>query len=492
MNNILRQLIRFTFFVLNIFIQIENYIQRKRTIRVLKGMRVPVHSPAGYEDQVSDLLNAYSRMKRPTWVQTSGTRSEPKKIPYDEQRIKAINKTFLKSMITLTSHLEGVKTFFAFGSLDKDHSLTSSMLDEKKKPAHIELLQAPYRYLGLPDGKKLRKITGDLAARVAVLLVSRPRIIYATNPSTISHFIDEVLSHKNEIQENIRRLLSEEEMLRSLLTLQDGDGLKSLELFVSKREISAIDVFPALKAYITWDGGYVFPFLERLKKDLPRCEHIPMYSMSTETIESLPHRIKGRIVFLPVMKGVLPEFMDNDGNIWAAHEVQPGFTYTLIVTDQWGLSRYDTSDQFEVTEIVDGLPHIRFRRRRNITASVTGEKISEEQVLEMNLRLKTKFPELQHHSFSLFSIIDNDSVGYKLALLGGEVNDTDIISHAAEEILSTINPEYKTKVHSGRIQKMEVLKLTVSELAGIMGQKQQWESQFKVIPLYEKPVRKNQ
>ena len=491
MNGVLRQLIRFTFFILNTLIQFENVLLRKRIRSTWKKMRVPTHTPVDYEGQVSYLLDAYSRMKAPFWVQTSGTRSEPKKIPYNEQRIEMVNKAFLKSMITMTSHLKGVKTFFAFGSMDKDRSLTSSMLDEKKIPSTFELLQAPYRYLSLKEGQNLREKTGDLAARVAVLLVSVPRIIYATNPSTITHFIAQVLMNERNVRENIRTLLQDQEAIKTLLKLQDGDGLRRLKTFIEKKDLKAEDIFPELKAFITWDGGYVFPFLERLKQCLPHAEHIPMYSMSTETIESLPHRINGRIVFLPVMKGVLPEFMDNDGNLWPAHQVEPGFTYTLVVTDKWGLSRYDTSDQFEVSELVDGLPHIHFKRRRNISASVTGEKISEEQVLQLNIKLKEKFPELRNYSLSLYPVFKNDYPGYNLAILGGEEVRTKLISEEAEEILSNINSEYKAKVSSGRLRKIEVLKLTVAELAGIMGQGQYWESQFKVMPLYEKPVRQN-
>lgn len=492
MNGVLRQLIRVTFFVLNIFIQLENYFLRKNIRAIWKRMRIPSHSPSGYEGQVPYLIDTYGRMKSPFWVQTSGTRGEPKKIPYNENRIRMVNKAFLKSMITVTSHLNGVKTFFAFGSMDRDQSLTSSMLDEKKIPSKLELLQAPYRYLSMREGQKLRELTGDLAARVAVLLVSAPRIIYATNPSTITHFIAQVLKQHKNVQENINLLLKDQEALRSLLTLQDGDGFRRLKTFIEKNELTAEDIFPEVKASITWDGGYVYPFIERLKQYLPHTEHIPMYSMSTETIESLPHRINGRIVFLPVMKGVLPEFMDNDGNLWPAHQIEPGFTFTLVVTDKWGLSRYDTSDQFEVREIIEGLPHIRFKRRRNITSSVTGEKISEEQVLQLNLKLKEEFPEIRKYSLSLYPVFENDCPGYHLAILSsGEEVSTDIISEKAEEILSGINSEYKAKVSSGRLRKIEAFKLSVAELAGIMGQEQYWESQFKVMPLYEKPVRKN-
>ena len=47
---------------------------------------------------------------------------------------------------------------------------------------------------------------------------------------------------------------------------------------------------PALHAYCSWDGGYVGTFLQSVQRHLPpdRFTHIPMYSMSTETVQTLP------------------------------------------------------------------------------------------------------------------------------------------------------------------------------------------------------------
>ena len=54
------------------------------------------------------------------------------------------------------------------------------------------------------------------------------------------------------------------------------------------------------------------PFLDRLAKHLPapRYKLIPMYSMSTETIETLPNFRGEDVAFLPIAAGVVYEFIE--------------------------------------------------------------------------------------------------------------------------------------------------------------------------------------
>lgn len=490
MNALIRFLIQIFFDCLALVIQLDQFLTRKKIQSEWNRISIPEHGPENFDAQRKRMENYFSTLPGPKWwVLTSGTSKDPKKIPYDKKRIKDLNKVFLKSMIVLTSEFKGPKTFFAFGSLEKDQSLTSSMVDEFGQPTHIELLQAPYRYLATEEGKKLREAAGDLGARVAILIITKPRFVYATNPSTITHFLDEVHNNWSEIQLRLKFLLKNKDVLEKLLELQDGNGKENLASLIVEGPGS---IFPSLKAVITWDGGYVNVFLERLMKLLPKnTRHLPMYSMSTETIETLPHRINDKIVFLPTMKHTLPEFMDKDGKLLKAHELEANSVYTLIITNQWGLERYDTQDEFLVTEMIDKLPALKFIRRRNITASLTGEKITETQALLLQQMLKEKYPQLMNASLSLFPVIDEKQARYQMVIIGKDFEHDGNISLDAEKFLGEINNEYKDKVKSGRLLPICLEKMSVRELASLMGQENRWESQFKVMPLYEKPVTKN-
>lgn len=492
-NSILRLLIQVFFNVLSIVIQIEQALLRKNILSVWQKIPRPQHGPEDFDAQRIRLEKYYASLEgKKWWVLTSGTSKEPKKIPYDEKRIKHLNKIFLKSMVTLTSDFNGPKTFFAFGSLEKDQSLTSSMIDENDYPSHVELLQAPYRFLATSRGKELKSVYGDLTARTAVLIVTKPRFLYATNPSTLTHFLDELKRHWPDIRIKLKQIISDEIQLPVLLKMQDGNGLLRLKYFSEAKEFFIPELFPSLQAVITWDGGYVKTFLDRLMRLLPaRIRHIPMYSMSTETIETLPHRINGRIVFLPTMKNTLPEFLDQNGKIHMATDLELRASYTLVITNKWGMERYDTQDEFKVDEIVEGLPSLKFMRRRNITASITGEKVTENQAILMQKMLKDKYPELAGTSLSLFPVVHLNSAGYQMVIIGEFLSDAKNIAIDAEKILGEINNEYRDKVRSGRLLPIHSMNMSVKELAALMGQENRWESQFKVMPLYEKPVAKN-
>jgi hypothetical protein len=491
-NSFLRILIRLYFNFLYLLIQIDQAKTRKYARKNWEAIPLPDHEIEDYEAQKERLKNNFENMKgKKWWVLTSGTRKEPKKVPFNKERLHEVHKSFLKSMIVLTSDFPGAKTFFAFGALKTDDSLTSSMISDEMKPGHLELLQAPYRYLTTPEGKGLRNNIGDLAARVAILVLTLPRFVYATNPSTLTHFIDELHTHWPMVKLKIKELLNSQNLLKPLLTIQEGNGLKRLQS-ITQSDFNLERIFPQLLAVITWDGGYVRTFLNRLMEILPKgVMHLPMYSMSTETIETLPHKFNNRIVFLPTMNKTRPEFLDSDGKLLNPHELIPGMVYSLIITNEWGFERYDTQDEFQVVEMIDHLPHLIFLRRRNITASVTGEKLTESQVRLMQELLLEKFPILGNATLCLFPIIENNNIRYQLAMIGQTEDLSDLLTSEAEAILFEINTEYRDKVQSGRLLPMVGKAMTVKELALMMGQENSWESQFKVMPLYEKPVTKN-
>ncbi|WP_408095924.1 GH3 auxin-responsive promoter family protein [Peredibacter sp. HCB2-198] len=472
-NACLREFLRFAFFVLAKIVQIENWFIRKKKIQFFSNA-----APQGFDQQKERLLRKARQSGEKIFIaQTSGTRNIPKTVPYTASRMKLVQKTFLKSMMTLTAPYKGRKTFFVFSSVEDDSSLTSGMLQDRA-PNLIELLQAPYRFLTTPAGHRLREEIGLLSARVALIAVSSPRYFYATNPSTLTHFLDEVDLHWELIKKNLKKCLHNPDLLNLI------DGKDRLEKLILREKFSLEFLAPDLVGIITWDGGYVAPFLERLKEKYPKLVYLPMYSMSTESIETLPHRVNGKLHFLPTMKGVVPEFL-KDGEI--VRDLKVNETYTLLISDVWGLERYDTQDEFLVVDLVDGLPDLRFQRRRNITASMTGEKISEEQCLLLYQELRKRF-ELEGIYLSLYGRMQGEQGQYVLNLIGPK-KEFSSLDTTAEEILGTLNQEYHSKIQSGRLLPLKVETLSVSAFAELMGQKVKWESQFKIMPLYEKPLR---
>lgn len=437
-----------------------------------------------FQGQKERLAQVFEKMHAPKfYAQTSGTTKEPKLVPYDVKRTKFLQKTFLKSMITMTRDIPGNKTFFVFASLHKDSSLTAGMLDEGKAPSYFELLQAPYRYLHTKEGRALIERVGELSARIMVLAITQPRFLYATNPSTLTFFLKELDVRWKEVRVRIKNVPP------GLMRLSDSNGERLMMTFLMREKAPRLqELLPDLKAVITWDGGYVRPFLDQLKVALPGIQFLPMYSMSTETIETLPHKTGDKISFLPLSRGMYPEFQDTENDkILPPFDLIPGKTYVLIVSDEWGLRRYDTHDVFLVNRMVQGIPELSFVKRKGLTSSLTGEKLTEDHVLELTQSLQKKFPELAKLPFTLFPVAREKEFGYELAVIGRLPAVPKILPFADEE-LGRINSEYRVKVSSGRLSPLTVSVMSEQELAALFGREKDWESQFKVLPLYEKLI----
>lgn len=488
-NFLLRVFLMFIFEGLSLLVMLRQVWVRKRLRK--KWSTFDLSSPPkSYDELVPKIEATYQAMNQTRfWAKTSGTRKEPKKIPYDRKRIKSIQRCYMESMMILTQPLSGLKTFFVFASLESDQSLTAGLVSEQKTPGRLSLLQAPYRYLYTPAGKSLILLSGLTAARLILIVATRPRFLYSTNPSTLVHFLDELRQNWLQVKAGISALFHHPKRREEILRLADGDALKRLEhLLLLEAAPESHILFEKLQAVITWDGGYVSAFLGRLRHQLPSAVRIlPMYSMSTEALETIPHRIAGQCVYGPFQEQAFPEFQTLDkAQILKPHELKSGESYTLLITDHYGLERYDTEDIFEVARLVEGYPDLRFVRRRTVTASLTGEKVTEEQARLLFDELRAQFPILTSAFLSLFPVTLDSPYRYCLAIIGAEPPQD--LSVSAETILCSLNSEYQDKVRSGRLGALMVRKLDINQLAKLMGQDRRWESQFKLMPLYERPV----
>jgi hypothetical protein len=110
-----------------------------------------------------------------------------------------------------------------------------------------------------------------------------------------------------------------------------------------------------------------------------------MYSMSTETVEPLPYSQGEELHVLPIAEGVLYELLpegapDDPEALLSPAELEPGEAYSMGVSDPCGLLGYQTEDALRCVATIEGLPDLRFERRRGLAFSFTGEKLTGEQL----------------------------------------------------------------------------------------------------------------
>lgn len=437
---------------------------------------------------------------------TSGTRGSPKLLAYSQRRVVAVRRIFIDSFMRAFWML-GVRrtSMYVFGPVQSDGSLSSLLLSEAGRPSYLATLQAPYRMHFREPLRSLQDAYGPEAVRLWVLAVSNPGVLYGTNPSTISIFFDTLKDDWPRCSALARDCVRHpDKMDRSLAAvtrrISSNGYAQRLQKIAESPTFLPIDEWaPATRMYVCWTGGYLAPFLDRLDLHLPapRFRCVPMYSMSTETIETIPDFRLGDPSFLPIAPGVCCEFIEASAprtpdRLLAPGGLSLGCVYELVVSNAHGLRRYCTGDLFRVERFVRDLPDLRFLRRRGLAYSFTGEKLTGAQALLAYERLRQSFPALtDDHALTCFPCRQpTESLPhYRLVLVYPGTADPGPMAGLAErfdELLRDMNGEYRAKRSSGRLGAVRL------ERVGLRGLREHLppgsgvglDSQFKFLPLY--------
>jgi hypothetical protein len=481
---------------------------RKHQDRLRRKYRItattPVHSYDALEPEIN--AKAAEHTGKVRLATTSGSTSSPKRLLFTKRRLRSVKLIFVSFFVRCCWTFSVKRTsLYVFGSFHPDESLTSMLLEERRLPSYFSTLQAPYRVQYHPAMNSLASQYGTAAVRLWVMVLSNPGVLYSTNPSTISTFLDDLTSNWQHSSQFVRDWHSKPEAFAPIVQRiakrisARGWRERCAKIVESENPVPFDVCVPGVTTYICWTGGYVKPFLERLRTYLPgeRYRLIPMYSMSTETIETIGDFRCNDITFLPTATGVLYEFMKqphtNGRRLLKPHELKPGELYAMVVSDAYGLRRYDTGDLFLCQRKVNDLPDLRFVGRRNLEYSFTGEKLTAEQVCAAfeAIRAKAQVPG-EIFLTCIPSHPSTDSIPhYKIVALAEQLNGfRDSIADLqleCDRLFAELNCEYEAKRETGRLGPVRLVTMdrgSFINLTSYRSQSKSWEAQFKFLPLY--------
>lgn len=446
---------------------------------------------------------------------TSGTTGVPKALAYPPSRLRSF-KADSQAVGVQAWHRLGVRgaAFFVLGGLTADKSFATLVL-HRGQPSRLTSLIEPARQLTTPKMAGVLAEYGPTAARLWLMLAANPGMVYSTNPSTLAVFLAELQNDWAGVSALSRAwtkgTLALDAGLAQVFSAVGSAGAD--QRMRRAAEASSVpdmhELLPGLGAYCCWDGGYVTGFLRQIQEAMPtnRFTHIPMYAMSTETIETLTWFDEdGGIRFLPLGPGVLYELLpegapDEAGLLLAPKQAVEGESYTLVVSDPYGLVRYQTEDIFVCRGHVRGVPDLRFVRRRGLAWSFTGEKLTGEQIASVFTDLDRSHPRLAQLSAQL-TVMPSWPEGevlprYRLVIAHPSTRveyppDLSSIEHDLDSGLSALNDEYATKRSSGRLGSPIAHLLPYDFVAARLDSRREgagtgsargWESQFKLMPL---------
>lgn len=289
--------------------------------------------------------------------------------------------------------------------------------------------------------------TVRLYASLRFALQARLSTITTANPSTLLL----VCRRLREWQEELAGDLVDGTLRRGPArelerTLSPGDRLR-LRVRLRRRPAPQ-DWRPAklwpLEVVNCWKGGPAPFFLARLPEALGA--ELPVREVGLTASEgyfAFPNSDgdEGGVAWLG---GHLLEFLDAAGQPRWAWELEEGARYLLVLSTQAGLYRYDLADLVEVTGFVGRAPLLRFVRKAGMVLNVTGEKLTEDQVVRAMTEALAGAP------------LVGFTVGYRMAEVPAlrvlvEGAPPPGLAEALDGALGRANIEYRDKRDSGRL-----------------------------------------
>jgi hypothetical protein len=446
---------------------------------------VPV---AGYEDLRPYVDRAARGEKRVLtaedpvmFAQTSGTTGNPKLIPVTEacrgrehaeqMRVwlyhaqRAHPRIFRGGILSLVSPAVTGRTpaGIPYGS-------TSGMMYRDMNPLVRRAYVVPYEVFEMED------YDATYYAAMRLGLAADVTLLATANPSTVQKLVETADAQAERLIRDLHdgalcRELSVESRARAVIERRlapDRERAKRLDGARRRRggKLLPADYWPDLALIACWKGGTVGATVERFPEWFdPDGRGMPPIRdwgyLSSEARGSIPLSDEGAGGVLTVTTNVFEfvpaddvEQRPDDHRTWSflgVEAVEVGKLYYVFLTTPSGLYRYDINDVIEVVGTYNRTPVICFRRKGRGMTSMTGEKLSENQVIDAMTKA-AKALDLTVGHFRAEPDVDNTRYVFKVELEKPFPEDqVEALLERIDEALCESNVEYKSKRASGRL-----------------------------------------
>lgn len=361
--------------------------------------------PNEYEDLAPYIEASMNGHKRQLTVEdpfmfatTSGTTSKPKFIPITESHMrdyihafqlhnyhvaKDFPKVAVGSYLILTSNDEEgrVPSGVPYGAV-------SGVLNRRQPPMIRQFFTLPYEVC------KIKDIDMKYYLILRIALAKTVTAILACNPSSMILLADQLQEHANDLISDIYSGTIRE-AYRPPAHLADAfapyftanrERAKQLSTILDKHgKLLPSTVWPELDFLSCWKGGPMSFYLDQLPEYYGDVSIRDFGYMASEGRGSIPISDDGAggvlaltshfFEFVPelTMEAGQPKFLTAD-------QLELNGRYYIYFTTASGIYRYNINDVIEVVGFHNRTPVIQFIRKGMGVSSITGEKLTEEQV----------------------------------------------------------------------------------------------------------------
>ncbi len=407
------------------------------------------------------------------FAMTSGTVDQPKYVPVTDRflqdiragwsafGIKALRdhpECFTRPIVQVTSPMDEERSPAGYpcGAITGLMATTQKKLVQKYYVAPTTVALIPDRAARLYTIMRLAMIEDVswmvTASPATMLQLAKTGDAHAS--SIIRDVRDGTLSADMPVPDNVRRALSPR--LRA-----DRDAARRLEQIHEQRGALLPKDYWNLGFLANWTGGTMGLHLREFPTYFGSVPVRDIGLIATEGRMSIPIE-DGTPAGMAAVSQVFLEFIPadqrekTDPDVLRSHEVEVGGEYFVLLTTSAGFYRYDICDCVRVVGFQGQAPMIEFLHKGAHVSSITGEKITERQVV-----MAFECAAGEH------SVTDSDFVlapqwadppFYRLYIETAE-NRPDgwarRFAGAVDEHLQKINIEYSSKRSSGRLGVME-------------------------------------
>jgi GH3 auxin-responsive promoter len=423
---------------------------------------------------------------------TSGTTGKPKAIPqsrnlYRDEIAKYLQSAIFYVLLNRPFLLFGKWSVIVSGQEEKKRGQTfKSSANEAYSTSFIGPLFA------VPG---IIFDVSDYEARyyyIAIFsMVNNAKIIATPNPKTIIRILSTYAANYHKmVSEIIAGELKndysiEAEQFEIIAAMFKQAAKRRNNKFWSKTEWrdggQDYNLWPGLTSIMCWKGGNCNFYIDELRRYLP--SHIDIFDLGYIASDSpaLIHAGKSgkQIGFLDK---IYLEFVDENGREFLYHQLKDKKKYRIITTNRYGFYRYDINDIMEVDGFYNRSPYLKFVQKCAGFSNITGEKLSESQVLLCIKRLRKELglnvpffvflPNLKASSYDVFIEINKQHF------------TSEAIASCVDKILKKVNVEYESKRESDRLKPPVVTFLRKGAYEMFKSNfRHQKDAQFKVMVL---------
>ena len=177
-----------------------------------------------------------------------------------------------------------------------------------------------------------------------------------------------------------------ERALTGILRPEPETALRLEQMFSRDGRFDPTATWPSLRVIELWKGGSTRYYLDLLRERCPNCALRPTVSGSSEAAFLVPLR-DDWTGGVPALLSTVFDFVPADSPVNLAESIGvedlvESEAYRVAVTNSRGLYRYVMDDIFVVEGRYKNTPVLTFSHRAGLVSSLTGEKITEAQVVQ--------------------------------------------------------------------------------------------------------------